>query len=84
MKQNHTIHLLQRSRWTRLAALAAVAFVPVLATTTAAAHMQGMFKTQQEAEKRAAELKCKGTFAMGPLWMPCVNEQVLHKALQNQ
>ena len=42
-----------------------------------------MFKTRQEAEERAAELKCKGTFAMGSLWMPCANEQALHKALQN-
>jgi hypothetical protein len=46
--------------------------------------MKGMFKTRQEAEKRAAELKCKGAFAMGSLWMPCANEQVLHKALQKE
>jgi len=46
--------------------------------------MKGMFKTRQEAEKRAAELKCKGVFAMGSLWMPCANEQDLHKALQNE
>jgi hypothetical protein len=46
--------------------------------------MKGMFRTKQEAEKRAAELKCKGAFAMGSLWMPCANEQVLHKALQNE
>jgi hypothetical protein len=45
--------------------------------------MQGMFKTKQEAEKRAVELNCKGAFAMGSLWMPCANEQALHKALQN-
>ena len=46
--------------------------------------MKGMFKTKQEAEQRASELKCKGAFAMGSLWMPCPNEQVLHKALQNE
>lgn len=34
------------------------------------------------AEKRAAELKCKGVFAMGSLWMPCANERALHDALQ--
>ena len=82
MKQNHTISLLQENRWTLLAALAAVAILPVLATTPTAAHMKGMFKTKQEAEQRAAELKCKGTFAMGSLWMPCASEQQLHKALQ--
>jgi hypothetical protein len=67
-----------------LAAMAAVAFVPLLVSPPAAAHMKGMFKTKQEAEQRAAELKCKGVFAMGSLWMPCANEQMLHKALQNE
>ncbi len=84
MTPNPTSALQQPCRWTMLAALAAVAFAPLLATAPAAAHMKGMFKTRQEAEKRAAELKCKGTFAMGNLWMPCANEQALHKALQNE
>jgi hypothetical protein len=78
-----TSPLQQPYRWTLLAALSAAACAPLLTTTTAEAHMQGMFKTKQEAEQRAAELKCKGTFAMGSLWMPCANEQALHKALQN-
>ena len=67
-----------------LAALAAVLISPVVGADPAAAHMKGMFRTRQEAEKRAAELKCKGVFAMGDLWMPCANEQALHKALQNE
>jgi hypothetical protein len=46
--------------------------------------MKGMFKTKQEAEKRAAELKCKGAFAMGSLWMPCANMQDLHKAMDKE
>ena len=46
------------------------------------AHMRGMFATKAEAEKRAAELKCKGIFAMGSLWMPCANERALQDALQ--
>lgn len=48
----------------------------------AQAHTRGLYATKQEAEKRAAELKCKGTFPMGTLWMPCANERALHKALQ--
>lgn len=48
----------------------------------ALAHMRGMFATKAEAEQRAAELKCKGVFAMGSLWMPCANERALHDALQ--
>ena len=71
-------------RWSLAVALAAATFTPLLSTTPAEAHMKGIFKTKQEAEQRAAELKCKGTFAMGSLWMPCANEQVLHKALQNE
>ncbi len=44
--------------------------------------MRGMYATKAAAEKRAAELKGKGTFAMGTLWMPCANERQLHDALQ--
>jgi hypothetical protein len=79
-----TSPLQQPCRWALLAALAATTFSPHFITPPAAAHMKGMFKTKQEAEQRAAELKCKSTFAMGSLWMPCANEQQLHKALQNE
>jgi hypothetical protein len=41
-----------------------------------------MFPTKAAAEKRAAELKCKGDFAMGREWMLCANERALHHALQ--
>ncbi|MEA5423449.1 DUF3721 domain-containing protein [Synechococcus sp. CCY9202] len=83
MIQHSSSSFPQPNRWPLLAALAAAAFAPLLITPAAEAHMKGMFKTRQEAEKRAAELKCKGTFAMGSPWMPCANEQALHKALQN-
>jgi len=46
------------------------------------AHSRGLYATQAEAQKRAEELHCKGTFQMGTLWMPCANERALHKALQ--
>jgi len=48
------------------------------------AHMRGMYATKADAEKRAAELKCKGTFAMGSMWMPCTNERALHEAMQKE
>jgi hypothetical protein len=83
MTQHDSSPFQQPNRWALLAALSAAAFAPLYATAPAEAHMQGMFKTKQEAEKRAVELKCKGAFAMGSLWMPCANEQALHKALQN-
>ncbi|MCS5704974.1 MAG: hypothetical protein RLZZ611_30 [Cyanobacteriota bacterium] len=84
MTQSSTRLLQHSHRPALLAAIAAVLFAPLLTNAPASAHMKGMFRTKQEAEKRAAELKCKGAFAMGSLWMPCANEQVLHKALQNE
>ena len=84
MNQRHSSPRLLGRRWALLASLSAVAFAPLLTTAPAAAHMKGMFKTKQEAEKRAAELKCKGAFAMGSLWMPCANMQDLHKAMDKE
>jgi hypothetical protein len=46
--------------------------------------MKGMYGTKAEAERRAAELNCKGAFQMGDMWMPCTNERALHDALQRQ
>ena len=46
------------------------------------AHRRGMYATKAEAEQRVAALKCKGTSAMGTLWMPSANERALHDALQ--
>ena len=69
------------SAFLRLAMVAALAVSPLL-VASAQAHMRGMYATKAEAEKRAAELKCKGTHAMGALWMPCANERALHDALQ--
>jgi hypothetical protein len=64
-----------------LVKLGALAIAPLL-VAPAQAHMRGMYATKAEAEKRAAELNCKGTFAMGTMWMPCANERALHDALQ--
>ena len=65
----------------RLALVGAMATSPLL-TPSAQAHLRGMYSTKAEAEKRAAELNCKGSFAMGTMWMPCANERALHDALQ--
>ena len=64
-------------------------FVPILvfgvfSAPPAIAHMKGMYDTKAEAEKRAAQLKCKGAFQIGNMWMPCATERVLHDALQRQ
>lgn len=66
-----------------LVMIGGMATTPLLAPS-AEAHMRGMFATKAEAEKRAAQLKCKHTFAMGNMWMPCANERALHDALQKE
>jgi hypothetical protein len=62
--------------------IASALALPPLFAVSAQAHMRGMYATKAEAEKRAAELNCKGSFAMGTMWMPCANERALHDALQ--
>lgn len=64
-------------------------FVPILvfgvfSAPPAIAHIKGMYDTKVEAEKRAAQLKCKGAFQMGDMWMPCATERALHDSLQRQ
>jgi hypothetical protein len=50
--------------------------------SAASAHSRGIYRTQAEAEKRATELKCKGTFRIDDAWMPCSSEHAMHEALQ--
>ena len=42
------------------------------------AHMRGRFLSEEEAEKRALELGCKGIHKNQDKWMPCKNEKELH------
>jgi hypothetical protein len=50
------------------------------------AHAQAndMFPTRAAAEKRAKQLKCSGSFAMGSEWMPCKNFDVYEKAVKRE
>ena len=76
-------HAAPRAQLRRVIIAGILAVAPLLAVPVDA-HMHGMFATKAEAEKRAAQLQCKGSFAMGELWMPCANERALHDALQKQ
>lgn len=86
MTSEHQCHwkrfllLLSRPGWREM--LLALGVIAPLLMTASWAHMRGMYATKAEAEKRAAELKCNGTFPMGSQWMPCANERQLHDALQ--
>jgi hypothetical protein len=81
MTQPHCVPQGRPNGLARPAALLALLLSPWWGTP-GSAHMRGMYATRAEAERRAAELNCKGTFPMGTRWMPCANERQLHDALQ--
>jgi hypothetical protein len=56
----------------------------LLTPVGARAHGKGLYNTQPEAAKRAKELGCQGTHRNNGLWMPCSNEEELHKALRKE
>jgi hypothetical protein len=47
-------------------------------------HSSDMFATRAAAEKRAQQLKCSGTFAMGDQWMPCKDLSSYEKAVSTK
>ena len=46
------------------------------------AHLRGNYFTKSEAEEKAKELGCSGTFKLKEMWMPCQSEKELHKYLR--
>lgn len=77
---DHDVPMIRNRRWV----IAMIVALTPLVAMPARAHMRGMFATRAEAEQRAAQLNCKGAFAMGTLWMPCANERAFHDALQKE
>lgn len=50
----------------------------------ALAQANDMFPSKAAAQKRAKELKCTGTFAMGSEWMPCKSFDAYEKAVRKE
>ena len=46
------------------------------------AHMNGIFSTEKAAEKKSLELGCEGIHKNQDKWLPCENENELHKYLR--
>ena len=46
------------------------------------AHMRGTFYSEQEAENRSLELGCIGIHKIKDKWLPCKNEEELHRYLR--
>ena len=44
--------------------------------------MKGTFSTEKEAEKKSLELGCVGIHKNQDKWLPCENENELHKYLR--
>ena len=46
------------------------------------AHFRGFYSTEMEANEKANELGCIGSFKLNQMWMPCESEKELHKYLR--
>ena len=46
------------------------------------AHMKGTFSTEKDAEKESLELGCEGIHKNQDKWLPCKNENELHRYLR--
>ena len=73
---------------TRSALVALTAAVVVVLAAEAAGVQANapsdMFPTRAAAQKRALQLKCNGTFAMGDQWMPCQDLNSYEKAVSTK
>lgn len=75
------IHLNRRI----IAAIAGITTVGLLVPTgTARAHSSGIYATETEAAVRAEEIGCTTVHQNNGRWMPCSDEQELHRQLRQQ
>ena len=54
----------------------------MLNISPAHAHRKGIYESQSDAQKRAAEIGCSTVHQNNGRWMPCANEQELHRQLR--
>ena len=47
-------------------------------------HSKGIYETKAEAEQRASEIGCTSVHENKGHWMPCEDEQELHRQLRKQ
>ena len=45
-------------------------------------HSKGLYKTQEEARKRATEIGCATIHENNGRWMPCADERELHRQMR--
>lgn len=62
--------------------LAVAALATLLVETPVLAHGKGLYATEAEAQKRAAEIGCSSVHQNNGRWMPCADERELHQHLR--
>ena len=68
----------------KIAASFAALLALVAHSTASYSHSKGIYETKAEAEKRATEIGCTTVHENNGHWMPCKNEQELHRQLRKQ
>ena len=61
-----------------------LAAVSVALPLSSEAHSTGIYKSEAEAQQRAAELGCDSVHQNNGRWMPCSDEAELHRMLRKQ
>ena len=66
----------------------AASFAALLAldahSTASYSHSKGIYETKEEGEQRASEIGCTSVHENKGHWMPCKDEQELHRQLRKQ
>ena len=62
----------------------AVGFAFAVYPMASLGHSKGLYQTKADAEKRAGEIGCKSLHQNNGKWMPCADEQALHRQLRKQ
>jgi len=52
--------------------------------TAVLAHSKGIYPSKADAEQRASEIGCTTVHQNNGRWMPCADEQQLHRQLRKQ
>ena len=62
----------------------AVGFAFAVYPMASLSHSKGIYQSKADAEKRAREIGCKSVHQNNGKWMPCADEQALHRQLRKQ
>ena len=62
----------------------AVGFAFAVYPMASLGHSKGLYQTKADAEKRAGEIGCKSLHQNNGKWVPCADEQALHRQLRKQ